>query len=69
MEKVENAPAVIGPILIPKLMKDLTISQNKPGIQLYLTIGWESLSIKTYLLDFEEQTFHQGKSAEFMKTG
>lgn len=47
----------MGPIIIPKLMKDLTISQNKPGIQLCLIVGWEFLSIKTYLLDFEEQTF------------
>lgn len=30
--QVENAPAIISPILIPKLMKDLTVSQNKPGI-------------------------------------
>lgn len=35
--EVEDGPAILGPILIPEVMKDITISGNKPGVQLSST--------------------------------
>ena len=37
--EVEHGPAILDPVLIPKEMKDLTISGNKPGVQLSSTVG------------------------------
>lgn len=47
--EVKNGPAILGPILIPKEMKDITISGNKPGVQLSATVCWLT-AFKHYIL-------------------